>query len=53
MEPWIYRPVIGNSHHFDEDRDPHKREKWDPDPHFSENNNPEPHKSDADLQPCS
>ncbi len=33
MEPWrVYRPVVADSHHFEE--------KLDPDPHFSENLDP-------------
>ncbi len=28
MEPWrVRRPLVADSHHFDEDRDPHKSEK--------------------------
>jgi hypothetical protein len=33
MESWmIYRPVVADSHHFDEEQDPytHKSEKLDP-----------------------
>jgi hypothetical protein len=38
MEFWsVYRPVVADSHHFDE--------KQDPDPHFSGNLDPDPHKS--------
>jgi hypothetical protein len=36
MEPKrVYRPVLVDSHHFDEelDPDPHKSEKLDPDPY--------------------
>ncbi len=48
MEPWRIRPVVEDSHHYDEeqdldwwigerqnpDPDPHRREKLDPDPHY-------------------
>jgi hypothetical protein len=38
IEPWRFcRPVLADSHHFDEeqdpDLDPHYREKLDPNPH--------------------
>jgi hypothetical protein len=36
MEPWrFYRPVVADSHYFEEelDLDPHWSEKLDPDPH--------------------
>ncbi len=36
MEPWrVYRPVVGHSHHFDEEQDSDAGEKQDlvPDPH--------------------
>ncbi len=36
MEVWrVYRPVVADSHHLDEepDPDPHLSEKLDPDPH--------------------
>ncbi len=41
MEPWmVCRPVVADSHHFDEaqDPDPHKCEKLDP--HLSEKLDP-------------
>jgi hypothetical protein len=56
MEPWrLCRPVVADSHHFDEEQDPNplKREKSDPDPHLSEKRDQDPHKSDADPQPWS
>jgi hypothetical protein len=35
MEPWqVYRPVVADSHRFDEEQDP------DPDPHSSEKLDP-------------
>ncbi len=40
LEPWrVYRPVVTDSHHFDEEQDP------DPDSNISENLDPDP-------QPC-
>jgi hypothetical protein len=43
----VYRPVVADSHHFDEEQDP------DPDPQKSEKSDPDPasHKSDAILLP--
>jgi hypothetical protein len=44
MKPWrVYRPVVADSHHFDEeqDPDPHLSEKLAPDPHLSEKLDPE------------
>jgi hypothetical protein len=32
----VYRPVVADSHHPDEDPDPHISEKLDPDPHWSD-----------------
>ncbi len=44
MEPWrVFIPVIADSHHLNEEQDPH--------PHDSEKMNPDPHLSDADPQP--
>ncbi len=46
MEAWrVYRTVVADSHHFDEEPDPepHDSEKLD---HF-----PDPHLSDSDPQP--
>ena len=48
MEPYrVYRPVVADSHHFDEeqdpDPDPHLSEKLDPHTHFSEKLDPDPH----------
>jgi hypothetical protein len=39
------RPVIADSHHFDEEQnsDSHISEKLDPDPHLSEELDPDPH----------
>ncbi len=37
LEPWrVCRPVVADSHHFDEEQDPntHLKEKMNPDPHF-------------------
>jgi hypothetical protein len=32
MEPWrVYRPMVADSHPFDEDPDPHYTKKSDPD----------------------
>jgi hypothetical protein len=37
MEPWrVCRPVVADSHHFDEDPGHHLSEKLDPDPHESD-----------------
>jgi hypothetical protein len=33
LEARVCRPVVADSHHLDEDRDPHLSEKLDPDPH--------------------
>ncbi len=34
LEPWrVYRPVIADSHHLEEDSDPDLGQKLDPDPH--------------------
>jgi hypothetical protein len=47
MELWrVYRPVVADSHHSDEEQDPypdpHLTEQSDPDPHLSEKLNPDP-----------
>jgi hypothetical protein len=46
METWrVYKPVVADSHHFDEeqDQDPDLREKLDLDPSLSEKLYPDPH----------
>ncbi len=41
----VYRPVVGDSHHFDEEQEPEpfKSDKLDPDPHESDKLDPDPH----------
>jgi hypothetical protein len=42
MWPWsVCRPLIADSHHFDEEQESG--------PHKSANSDPDPHESDADL----
>ncbi len=57
MEPLrVYRQVVADSHHFEEelDPDPNQCEKLDPDQHETEkldaNSDPDPYLSDADPQ---
>jgi hypothetical protein len=57
-EPWrltkepgkVCRPVVADSHHFDEEPDPDQTKKPDADPHQSERQDPKPHKRDMDAQ---
>ncbi len=43
---WVCKPVVANSHHFDEEQDPDPV----PDLHLSEESDPEPHQS-AKMNP--
>ncbi len=40
----VRRPVVADSHHFDEDQDPDNQqsEKTDPNPYYSEESKPDP-----------
>jgi hypothetical protein len=57
MEPWrVCRPMVADSHHFNEEQDPDLNPPWiekpDPEPHLSEKRDPDQHQIDANLQPC-
>jgi hypothetical protein len=43
IKPWrVFTPVVADSHHSNEDPDPHLSEKLDPEPHKSEKRDPDP-----------